>query len=155
MGLWRNEQPFSSHLLVEKGAKDWELWFKKKKKRERERIKQKGEKMESSFILSSLEAFCLNEERQESIDVKWLKRPGRGRKVEEGTPATVYVITPSLCTLPNPLLNFPCRSSQWQKFKWVKSKPAEAHCLRELWWKSKIKRCQFWNMVKDAAACWM
>lgn len=44
--------------------------------------------------------------------VKWLKKHGRGRKVEEGTPASVSVITPSLCTLPSPLLlNFPCDPS--------------------------------------------
>lgn len=29
--------------------------------------------------------------------MKWLKRPKRGRKVEEGTSACASVITPSLC----------------------------------------------------------
>lgn len=29
--------------------------------------------------------------------MKWLKRPKRGRKVEEGTSACACVITPSLC----------------------------------------------------------
>lgn len=66
---------------------------------------------------AALERFSSTEQRQESIDVKWLNRPGRGRKVQKGTSIRVPVITPSLCTLPSPLLNFPWCPSLWQKFK--------------------------------------
>lgn len=50
--------------------------------------------------------------------------------------------------LPSPLLNFPCLPSLWQNFKWVKSKPAEARCLGELWWKkakSKDISSEIWS----------
>lgn len=77
------------------------------------------------------------------------------QRYRKGAHARVSVITLSLCMLPSPLLYFPCRPSLWQKYKGVKSKPAEAHCLRELWWKIQIKWYQFWNMFKDAAGCWM
>lgn len=89
---------------------------------------------------AALEHFSSTEQRQESVDVKWLNRPGRGRKVQKGTSIRVPVITPSLCTLPSPLLNFPRCPSLWQKFKWVKSKPADAHCLGRTVVKKKKKK---------------
>lgn len=98
--------------------------------------------------------FAGTEQRRESMDVKWFKRPGRGRKVQEGTPDRVSVITRSLCTLPNPLLNFPSRPSPWQKFKWIKSKPAEAHCFRGLWWMKKTN--QMISILKHGqSCCWL
>ena len=63
--------------------------------------------------------------------MKWLKRPGRGRKAEKGVSASVFVITLSLSTLPSPLLNFPCHLSRRQKCERVKSKPAEVHFFRD------------------------
>lgn len=74
------------------------------------RGQRKGIKQKSVSVIC-MEHFASTEQRQESVDVKWLKRPGRGRKVQEGTSARVSVIIPSLCTLPSPLLNFPCRPS--------------------------------------------
>lgn len=104
------------------------------------------------FICSSRAAFCKRWKAAGRYRCKVVKKIWKRNK---GTHARVSVITLSLCTLPGPLLYFPCRPSLWQKYKGVKSKPAEAHCLRELWWKIQIKWYQFWNMFKDAAGFWM
>lgn len=68
---------------MEKRAHDWELWQK------RELNKSVAQNRALFHTQQPSSVFAGTEERQESIDVKWLKRPGRGRKVEEGTPASV------------------------------------------------------------------
>lgn len=72
-------------------GRDWELWPKK-----RDFIKGRGRKEKMAPAAVALERFSTAEQRQESVvvDVKWLNRPGRGRKVQKGTSIPVPVITP-------------------------------------------------------------
>lgn len=73
------------------GGRDWELWPKK-----RDFIKRRGRKEKAAPAAAALEHFSTAEQRQKSmvVDVKWLNRPGRGRKVQKGTSIPVPVITP-------------------------------------------------------------
>lgn len=73
------------------GGRDWELWPKK-----RDFVKRRGRKEKAAPAAAASERFTTAEQRQESmvVDVKWLNRPGRGRKVQKGTSIPVPVITP-------------------------------------------------------------
>lgn len=68
------------------------LWPKK-----RDFIKRRGRKEKALPAAAASEHFSRVEQRQESVvvvDVKWLNRPGRGRKVQKGTSIPVPIITP-------------------------------------------------------------
>lgn len=96
------------------GGRDWELWPKK-----RDFIKRRGRKEKAAPAAAGSVRFSTAEQRQKStvVDVKWLNRPGRGRKVQKRYFYSSPRHYPSLCTPLGPLLNFPGCPSPWQKLK--------------------------------------
>lgn len=159
-GLWRNEQPFSSHLFVEKGKEgmcvaggthDWESC--PKNGNGTKKIKN------GSVRCSSTGAFlpALNRGRRAWMWSGWkdLEEEERHRKVLLLEPLSLplhfahcqahYLI--SLATLHYDRILTELKANlQWH---------AALENCDEKKKKSQIKRYQFRNMVKDAAGCWI
>lgn len=153
-GLWSHEEPLSSHHACggkkKRGSgRDWELWPKK-----RDFIKRGGRKKKAVPAAAASEHFSSTEQRQESVvvDVKWLNRPGRGRKVQKGTSIPVPIITPHFVHRQAHYLISLDALLRGRSLSELKANLQGPCCLGNC---REIKWYQFWNMVKDAATRWM
>lgn len=153
-GLWSHEEPLSSHHACggkkkRGGGRDWELWPKK-----RDFIKRGGRKEKAVPAAAASEHFSSAEQRQESVvvDVEWLNRPGRGRKVQKGTSIPVPIITPHFVHRQAHYLISLDALLRGRSLSELKANLQGPCCLGN---RREIKWYQFWNMVKDAATRWM
>lgn len=117
-------------------------------------IKRGGRKEKAVPAAAASEHFSSAEQRQESVvvDVKWLNRPGRGRKVQKGTSIPVPIITPHFVHRQAHYLISLDALLCGRSLSELKANLQGPCCLGN---RREIKWYQFWNMVKDAATRWM